>query len=389
MQTTTRNASLGELAALLTEQQARKLDIVLPATAIRSRDAQIVVESDEAVIDNDGVWPVRGTYTPTALVDEHVAEKLSIPLPYLRRLRESRPDIYDANVNGWLHGSTMSDYRGPHDVAADPRSFMLRLFRGGFGSDEPGVARALLSERYRIVDNFDVLTAALEGVKSADADVTFAGCDLTDRRMYVRVRSNSVAVLAPELLRGYRSPFTGASADDNPTVFAGFVISNSETGGGAFTLTPRIEVEVCTNGMTITRDALRNVHLGSKVDAGVIQWSDDTQRKNLELVTAQTRDAVATFLDVEYVRGAISRMTEQASKPLDKPADAVKIVGKQLAFSAERTEAVLDHFIRGGQMTAGGIMQAVTSVAQTIADADDAAEFEAAGVRALEVAATL
>lgn len=106
-------------------------------------------------------------------------------------------------------------------------------------------------------------------------------------------------------------------------------------------------------------------------------------------MTSQTRDAVQTFLDVDYVRGAVERLTEKATKPLDRPADAVKIVAKQLAFTAERTEAVLDHFIRGGQTTAGGIMQAITSVAQTIDDADAAHEFEAAGVRALDLAAAL
>ncbi|MEU7912281.1 hypothetical protein [Microbispora bryophytorum] len=32
-------------------------------------------------------------------------------------------------------------------------------------------------------------------------------------------------------------------------MFAGFVISNSETGCGAFTITPRLLVQVCRNGM--------------------------------------------------------------------------------------------------------------------------------------------
>ena len=62
-------------------------------------------------------------------------------------------------------------------------------------------------------------------------------------------------MLAPALLAGYRTPFTGAAGADNPVVFAGFVITNSETGCGAFTLTPRLVVQVCRNGMTITRDA--------------------------------------------------------------------------------------------------------------------------------------
>jgi len=71
--------------------------------------------------------------------------------------------------------------------------------------------------------------------------------------MYVRVVCEQVRVLAPAMLAGYRSPFTGAAGAENPVVFAGFVLTNSETGCGAFTLTPRLVVQVCRNGMTITR----------------------------------------------------------------------------------------------------------------------------------------
>jgi hypothetical protein len=39
-----RNATLDDLAALLRDQQARKVDIVAPATAIRARGAQLVVD---------------------------------------------------------------------------------------------------------------------------------------------------------------------------------------------------------------------------------------------------------------------------------------------------------------------------------------------------------
>ena len=120
--------------------------------------------------------------------------------------------------------------------------------------------------------------------------------------MYVRVVCEQVRVLAPALLAGYRSPFTGASGADNPVVFAGFVITNSETGCGAFTLTPRLVVQVCRNGMTITRDAMRAVHLGERLDEGVVTWSGNTQDKTLALITAKTTDAVATFLDPRYVR---------------------------------------------------------------------------------------
>ncbi|HEX9357029.1 MAG TPA: hypothetical protein VF933_24835 [Streptosporangiaceae bacterium] len=49
----------------------------------------------------------------------------------------------------------------------------------------------------------------------------------------------------------------------------------------------------------------------------------------------------------------------------------------------------LDHFIRGGDVTAGGVMHAVTSVAQTLEDADAAHEMESLALRSLELAAAL
>ena len=47
----------------------------------------------------------------------------------------------------------------------------------------------------------------------------------------------------------------------------------------------------------------------------------------------------------------------------------------------------LTHFIRGGQLTAVGILQAVTSVAQTLDDADTASDLEAQALRVMDLAA--
>ncbi|MET8642910.1 hypothetical protein ACFVHS_37650 [Streptomyces sp. NPDC057746] len=49
---------------------------------------------------------------------------------------------------------------------------------------------------------------------------------------------------------------------------------------------------------------------------------------------------------------------------------------------------ILTHFVRGGQMTAGGVMQADTSTAQTLTDTDQAAALEALELPALTAAAT-
>ncbi len=207
--------------------------------------------------------------------------------------------------------------------------------------------------------------------------------------MYIRVVCEQVRALAPALLDGYRSPYTGAAGADNPVVFAGFVISNSETGCGAFTLTPRLVVQVCRNGMTITKDAIRAVHLGERLDEGVVSWSGNTLDKTLALITARTTDAVATFLDPGYVNQSLRVISAQAGHQLADPQEAVAVVSQKLRFTDLQQADIMSHFIKGGDITAGGILHAVTSVAQTLQDADAAHDMEAAGLRALEIAASL
>jgi hypothetical protein len=342
-----------------------------PAAALRSAGARLVIDQTDPQLTPDGVTMTTGTYAPTEVCDEGLAEKLGIPAAYLRRLRAEHPDLYDANVNGWL--------------ARAEKSYLVRCLRG----DRGGIARAFLSSSFKMIDNLDVLMAALDGLRQSGVPAEIDGCDLTPRRMYVRVVSPAVRALAPELLRGYRSPFTGQSGADNPVVFAGWVLSNSETGCGAFTIIPRLVVQICRNGMTITKDALRAVHLGGRLEDGVIRWSGETQQRNLDLITAQARDAVTTFLDTSYVEKKIAEMTGAAGQPVSDPQQAIEIVAQRLKFTDEQQKTILNHFIRGGDLTAGGVMHAVTSTAQTLGDADTAHDMEAQALPALELAAQL
>ena len=190
---TARNASIEDLVALLRGQQTRKVDVVAPASAIRAEGGLLVLDGTEPVLGPDGVTMTAGAYRPTDVCDAGIAGKLGIPAAYLRKMRVSRAGLFDANVNGWLAG--------------DDRSFFVRCLRGD--DDQTGVARAWLSDGYKPIDHLDTLMAVFDGIRAAGQDVTIDSCDLTERRMYVRVRCEAVQV------------------------FAGFVVANSETGCGA------------------------------------------------------------------------------------------------------------------------------------------------------------
>ena len=369
---TTRNATIDDLVVLLRDQQARKVDVVASASSVRAEGGLIVLDRTVPLLGPDGVTMTAGAYRPTDVCDAGIAEKLGIPAAYLRRMRAERPGLFDANVNGWLAG--------------DPRSFFVRCMRGGDGGT--GVARAWLSDGYKTIDHLDTLMAVFDGIRAAGHPVVIDSCDLTERRMYVRVRCEAVQVLAPALLSDYRSPFTGARGADNPVVFAGFVVANSETGCGAATVTPRLVAQVCANGMTVTRDAVRAVHLGERMDEGV-RWSGDTQDRQLALVTAKARDAVRAFLSPGYAERIVRDLEKQAGHRVADAAKTVEVISARLRYTEAQQAEILDHFIKGGDLTAGGIMHAVTSAAQVQGDGDAAWDLENSALDALGLAASL
>jgi hypothetical protein len=297
-------------------------------------------------------------------------------------LNDDRHSLLDANVNAWLQ--------------ADPnRTFLLRGFRTD-DPDETGIARALLSDRFAMIDNLDVLLAALAGVREAGVNVDIESANLTERNMRVWINAPEVTALAPILLRNYRSPFEGNGhgqsglrdeAGNLPVVSAGFEVRNSETGGSAFTIVPKVKVKVCNNGMTITTDQLRQVHLGGRMEEGQINWSEDTQRKAVELVTARTRDAVSTFLNADYVAKIVSQVEETSATPVVDAMATIEHVTKVHGFSEGEAANILDCFIRSADVTAGGVMQAVTAAAQMVDNPDRQAEMEDSALDVLATAA--
>lgn len=368
-----RNLALDQLAAMLRDQSARALDVIAGPGAIRAEGGRLVLDGTEPVLGPDGVTMTAGSYTINDVANSQIADKLAIPLPYLRRMHSDAVDLFDANVNGWL--------------ARTDRRFLVRILREEHGG---GIARAVLSDRYSRIDHLDVLMAALEGIRDCGVPVTIEGADLSERRMSVRVHSPHVQAMAPQLLANYRSPFDGRAGVDLPVVWGGFMITNSETGFGAFTIVPRLHVRVCRNGLVLNTAALRRTHLGSRHDGedGVVTWSDTTTTKTLELVTSRTRDAVAAYLDTDYVTRMIRDLEAVAGKPVTDPDTTIKVIAKKLRFTEEHQRAVLAHFAAGGAMNAGGILHAVTSVAQTLSDADAAHDLEAAAIPAMHLAAT-
>jgi hypothetical protein len=96
----------------------------------------------------------------------------------------------------------------------------------------------------------------------------------------------------------------------------------------------------------------------------------------LELVQSKTADAVATFVNYDYLAKVVERLEAKASKRLEDPGKVVEIVSKQLSFTEQEQAELLNLFVAGGQVTSGGILQAVSALAQVVPDADRASDLE-------------
>lgn len=368
-----RNAQLDEVFQLLVKQADVKYDVVAPATHLNYEGGLLVVANGRTEWVDDTPFNTNAILRPTALFDEQIAEKLEIPIRYLRKMRETEGaiELLDRNVNHWM--------------AEAGRNYLVRGF---LTDDGDGIARAFLSDQFKVIDHVDAVMAALDGIRRAGVRVEPRGCDLTERRLRIHLRAPDVVQPARDFLRDYVAP-SGERGITNPLVEAGVVLSNSETGGGAFTLAPEVLILVCRNGMTRMKEAVRKVHLGHRLDEGVVAWSEETRRANIELIRSEAADAVATFLTPEYLAGVVAELEHKGTVMLDNPQQVLEGVGKAFAFTKEEQESILNFFIRGGQPTTGGVVQAVTAFAQTVEDADRAAELEESAFDILDKAYAL
>ena len=136
----------------------------------------------------------RGLLTITEPCHVQIAEKLEIPLKYYRKLQAEAPELLNKNVNHWLE----------HDDRI--------LFLRGLGNK----ARALLSERYRVIDHLSVLDAAISELQHHNCTIETAHLDET--HLYLKVKSMEL------------KSYVKHQGDE---IIGGFLIQNSETGQGS------------------------------------------------------------------------------------------------------------------------------------------------------------
>lgn len=335
--------SLTDLASELERQSTTKRDYLADTRALSLEPAP----TGGVVLQG-----VNGGMSLRPIAHQQIAATLQIPKPYYDRMLESTPELLAQNVNHWFK--------------AQPGRKLVRTLDHG--------VRAFLSDSYRPLDNYDLAEAVLPKLSALNARVV--SCEVTDSRFYLKAITDRVQ---GEVKKG-------------DLIQAGLVISNSEVGQGSLRVEALDFRLVCTNGM-IREAAIRKAHLGRNGGRGMDAiedarelFRDETRLADDRAFFLKVQDAVGAMFDPIRFNVRLDQYREASERIIaTDPVQVVEATAKRLNLTDTERGSVLQHLIRGSDLSAWGLANAITRTAEDAGDYDRATQLEAAGADVIEL----
>ena len=375
-----KNLSLQQIVEQLQQQNLLKQDFVVPSKYLKMDESNLIVLNESKLdslskllldtgiaVDENDLQKIELSVLDCC--HSQIASRLDIPKKYYDKMlvNERHHHILDYNVTNWFYEK-------------NENNFLLRTFIDK--EQKTGIARAILSDRYNVLDNYDVMLATLDAIRESGINVEIESGDITDTKFYMRFVCPDIEMDAPDILKNYKLP-DGSKGGNG--IISGFVISNSETGNGKFSISPRAVVLACRNGMIFKNDAFQKTHLGAKMEEyTTIDWSAETRQKNYELVCSQVKDAIKYYASEEYLGAKIHELIAKGNVELNHPIETIKNVSKHLSISEDKESSILNYFIKSGDTNAFGVTQALTYYAQHNASPEERYEIEIESVMILD-----
>lgn len=334
--------SLQEVMMELDRQNRAKKDYIGPAQGMRMRDDGRTFEISHLV---SGEQEVFGT---TQLFHRQVASALGIPAKYYDMMAAQKPELLAENVNAWF-GDKMVSY-------------MVRSMDYGYGR----VARALLSERYRRIDNMEIAAAVLPLFAGND-QYEVVSSEVTENRLYLKIVNHRLEM---EVKKG-------------DVVQAGVMISNSEVGLGAVSIQPLVYRLVCTNGMVVNSLGERRHHVGRQakaVEDSFELYSDETMEAEDKAFLLKLKDITKAAIEESRFVQVVDKLKEAAGIPITGAVqDVVQLAAQSFGIVQEEQEGIFKYLIEGGDLSLYGLSNAVTRASQDVESYDRATALEGIG----------
>ena len=337
--------TIQELAAELMRQKEAKADYLVDT---RHMHMEAYPDNVQIKITNDktGNELVLGM---NEIAHNQLGQTLKIPTKYYDKMRHENPELLAQNVNSWFN--------------AEPQVKMVRTLDNN--------VRALLSNRYRRIDNFEIANVVLPIIKEMP-DANIESCEITEERMYLKVVNKR---LTAEVVPG-------------DIVQSGIMITNSEVGLGSMTIQPLVYRLVCKNGMVVNDARMRRYHAGRSNDANEDYsiFSDETRMIDDMALIAKIRDTVRAVIDQTKFDKVVDLMRNAKNLKIDSTANIPAIVelgAEDFGYSKKEGEGILDYLIRGGDLSLYGYANATTRYAQDVESYDRSTVLETIGYNIL------
>ena len=332
--------SLQEVMLELDRQNKAKKDYIGSAQALR-----LYEDGQTFEIGSMGKARQFGT---TRLFHRQVASALGIPAKYYDLMQSRKPELLAQNVNAWF---------GDRE-----NSYMIRTMDYGAGR----MARALLSDRYRRIDNMEIASAVLPLFAGSD-QYEVVSSEVTENRLYLKIvnRRLEMAVVPGDIVQ------------------AGVMISNSEVGLGSVSVQPLVYRLVCTNGMVVNDMGERKNHVGraaKAVDDSFHIYSDETMEAEDKAFLLKLRDVTLAAIEESRFAQVVGRLKEAAGIPITgKVTEVVELTARTYGINSDEQDSVLQHLIAGGDLSQYGLSNAITRASQDVESYDRATTLEGIG----------
>ena len=178
-------------------------------------------------------------------------------------------------------------------------------------------------------------------------------------------------------------------------VQAGIVVTNPEVGHGTLSVQPLVYRLVCRNGLIASERALRKTHVGRILqpeEEAITVFREDTLAADDNAFFLKVRDVVEAAVSEATFRQVAQKMQKmQKTRDIElagDPVKAVEVLAKRYTLDESERAGVLRHLIVECDLSAYGLVSAVTHDSHDVEDYDRATEFEALGGKLIELSSS-
>ena len=138
---------------------------------------------------------------------------------------------------------------------------------------------------------------------------------------------------------------------------------------------------------------MKKYHVGSRYgefaeEQVFAMLSDQSRQLSDAALWSMIRDVVRGAFDVARFDALVTKISDTQAQPIEGDVvQVVELTGQRFGFNEGERKSVLDHLIRGGDLSRFGLYNAVTRTAEDVPDYDRATEFERFGGQIVELPA--